>query len=214
MPYKKGRGYTRTTGYYGRFSPSVALANSELKFLDTTVTQATVGSTGNITNTSLNLIPSGTGESQRVGRKVVIKRIHLKYVCVLKETGTSSSTDDGVRVIVYLDKQCNGATASVTDILETTQYLSFNNLANKNRFTILMDEHTDLRSQSGGGSTVAFGRMAVTKQWHHKCSLPIEFSSTAGSLTEIRSFNIGILTISDRALIELNGKARVRYLDA
>ena len=52
----------------------------------------------------------------------------------------SSAASNLVRIIVYLDRQCNGAAAGVTDLLESASYLSFRNLANQSRFKFLYDK--------------------------------------------------------------------------
>ncbi|AXH73549.1 MAG: coat protein [Doliovirus lythtis] len=201
------RGRMRTSGYYGRYAP----LGTELKFLDTTATTNNVATTGVIHNASLNLIPQGVTESQRVGRKCTIKSLHLRWTAQLNDTGTATSTDDGVRILVYLDKQCNGATATVTDILESASYLSFNNLSNKNRFRVLMDKTCDISATAAISAT--FGQKGMTYQWHWRGNMPIEFSSTTGAITEIRSNNIGVLLVSDNARINVVSNCRVRFAD-
>lgn len=205
------RGTARTSGYYGRFAP----LGTELKFYDQGAGPTTASSSGTIASSSLVTVASGTGESQRVGRKITLASIHLRVVASLNATTTASNTDDGLRVIVYWDKQCNGATATVTDILETADYLSFNNLSNKNRFSILADKMVDVSATAGAynGSLNQFATHAVTKSMHLRCRLPIEFSSTTGAISEIRSNNIGLLVISDNGQIQYRYQSRVRFGD-
>lgn len=215
-PAKKRRyngkaGYTRTTGYYGRFAGS----NAEKKFYDTSISSTTVGSGGNILLSSVCTIPQGTGESARIGRKVTLRALNFRFVVTLPNTTLASATDDGVRVIVYHDKQCNGATASVTDILESADYLSFNNLANKDRFKILSDKVVDISATAGAytGTNDTWGDRGVTRSVYLKLNQPVEFSSTTGVISEIRSNNIGILAVTDAGRIKLEGRIRVRYTD-
>lgn len=224
-PYKKARktngkvvvprrlrGYASTRGYYGRFAPM----GTELKFRDTTASASSVSSTGIIHHPSLNLIIQSAGEEARVGRKCTLTSIHLKYVVTLPNTTGANNTDDGLRLIVYLDKQCNGASAAVTDILEDATYLSYNNLANKNRFQILMDRYHDVSATAGGiGATTAdsSGEKAVTYQWHMRCRIPIEFSGATTAISEVRSNNVGVLAITDGGRMDLSSSARVRFAD-
>jgi hypothetical protein len=203
---RRTTGYTRRSGYYGRYSP----LGTELKFLDTTW-NVNPSATGQIVLDSVNEVAAGTGESQRVGRKVTIKSINMRFVPNLNSTASAANTDDGMRVILYHDKQCNGAAPNVVDILESADYLSFNNLSNKNRFRILMDKYVDLSSASGISAT--FGKIAKTKQFYMKCNIPIEFSSTTGGIAEIRSNNIGVLCISDKGVSDVNGNVRIRFSD-
>lgn len=208
---RKRTKYTPKT-YRSRFG-SYSAPSPELKFLDNTWDSDPVPSAGVIALNTVNNVAAGTGESQRVGRKITIKSIHLRWVNVIKASASNADTDDGLRLILYLDKQANGAAATVTDILETADYLSFNNLSNRNRFRVLMDRVVDVSSMSGGSST-AFGAAAKTKQAHLRCDIPIEFSSTTGAITEMRSNNVGVLIISDNQEAECVGNVRIRYTDS
>lgn len=205
-------GVTRTGGYYGRYLPGAG----ELKFLDLTFSKTqTECQTGAILSTSLVTVPQNTTESGRIGRKVTVKAISIRLVITLNTTETASNTDDGLRVIVFLDKQTNGQAATVTDILKTNTYLSFNNLANKDRFRILSDKFIDIACQAGAydGSVAKFGVISKTRSMHLKLNLPIEFSGTTGAITELRSHNIGILVKNDQGKISVAGTSRVRYSD-
>ena len=46
-------------------------------------------------------------------------------------TTNASNTFDTLRFILHLDRQANRAAAAVTDILESADHFSFNNLSNK-----------------------------------------------------------------------------------
>jgi len=119
--------------------------------------------------------------------------------------------------MVVLDKQCNGAAPNVDDILETTDWQSFNNLANKNRFRTLYDKTFVLNplSASGDGTANDFGEYDRAFTFFKKCSIPIEFDSTTGAITEIKSNNLVILAISDTSntVTTMNSKIRLRFSD-
>ncbi len=204
------KGYNRTGGFYGRYSNG-----GEKKFLDSVVDDAVIATGGLIFN-SVNKIPQGTTESERVGRKCTITNIGWKMSINLPATTAAANTSDIVRVIMFIDKQANGATANVTDILESADFLSFNNLANTSRFRTLMDRTYALSSKAGGGdgTTEDYAEEEITDSFYKKCHIPIEFDSTAGAITEIRSNNVGILVISKAGVAGLNSKVRVRYSDA
>jgi len=69
-------GYDRTGGSYGRY----AGRGAELKFFDTSLSFL-FDTTGEVPATGqLVLIPQGVTESTRVGRKCVIKSVHLKGI--------------------------------------------------------------------------------------------------------------------------------------
>ncbi len=204
------QGYQRTGGYYG-------MGKDELKFKDTDLDDALIATAGGITD-SINKIAQGTTESTRIGRKCVIKSIMWRWSITLPTTATAIETSDIVRVILYLDKQCNGATATVTDILESADFQSFNNLANKGRFRTLMDRSYNMNSPSGSGrgttDTLSYGDHVISDQFYKKVTIPVEFDNTAGAITEIRSNNIGILLISGGGYCAFASKFRLRFSDS
>ncbi len=203
------KGYDRTSGFYGRFA-----SGGEMKFFDLDLDDATIATGGTITD-SINKIAQGTTEITRIGRKCTIRGINWRYVITLAASTAAGDTTDVVRVIMYLDKQCNGATATVLDILESADFQSFNNLSNKSRFRTLSDKTYDLVAHAGGGdgTTEDYGEDITTDSFYKKCNIPIEFDSTAGAITEIRSNNLGVLLISQTGKTGFGSKIRLRYSD-
>lgn len=216
MVVRAAPGFTRTTGFYGRYQPS----GNELKFLDTAVTSpTTIPIAGSILADSINVIPQGNGPSARIGRKVTIRSINWHWE-ILKQTHTTgSSGTEYVRVVLYLDKQCNGTAAVPADIMATSNYLSFRNLANTGRFSILMDKSYMIKDQAaaGNGTTDRAFETGVRGSFYKKCKIPIEYDSTAttGALTTIRSNNLGVLLFSRTgALTSFTSTIRLRYSDS
>ena len=203
-------GVTRETGFFGRFRQG-----GELKFHDIDINDAVIAANGTIAEDSCNAIAQGVTEVQRVGRKCVIRSINWRFDITLPASTTSGATSDFVRVIVYLDKQCNGATAGITDILESDDYQSFNNLGNKSRFRTLMDRSYDLIVGAGGGNgtTEDYGEDLVSDTFFKRVNIPIEFDSTTGAITEVRSNNIGVLLLSKSGLCVFESKMRLRFSD-
>ncbi len=209
-----GQGIMRNVGYYGR---NLGLPGGELKFHDVDLDDAQIAQTGTITPT-INIIPQGVTEVQRVGRKCTLKSIGWRYTLTLPETDAVPTPDTGdtARIILYLDKQCNGATAAILDILETADYQSFNNLANKNRFQILHDKLVTLNYMSmasDNAGVVSQSRVLREGACYKKLDLPIEFSATTGAITEIRSNNLGVLLISSNTKLDFASKIRIRFSD-
>lgn len=203
-------GFVRTSGFFGRFAQG-----GELKFHDVTVDDPSISSAGTI-QTLLNGIAQGTTESTRIGRKCTIRSINWRWMLIKAAASSKSASSDTVRVILYLDKQANGATAGVTDILETDQFLSFNNLANKSRFRTLMDRTYSMNSTAGGGdgTTEDYTEFQLNDSFYKKVNIPIEFSGTAGTIGEIRSNNIGCLILSETgAICALVSRMRLRFSD-
>lgn len=208
------RGYSRTGGYYGRFNG----IDGELKFHDVDLNDAQVAANGVVTD-SINLIAQGITESTRNGRKCTIKTLQWRYRITLPELVDQATPGNPtqVRIIVYVDHQCNGATAAVLDILETADIHSFRNLSNSQRFTILMDKQHVLNylSMAGDGAgTTAQAFVFREYTWYKKCNIPLEFNSTTGAITEIRSNNVGVILLSSDSIAGFDSKWRLRFSDA
>ncbi len=193
----------------------VLVPQMELKFHDVDLDETAIASAGDIQAT-INIIPQGTTEVQRVGRKCTIRQINWRFDMVFNATTAAASTSTTVRIVMYLDKQANQATAAVLDILETADYQSFNNLSNKKRFRTLMDRTYDFVAQAGGGdgTTEDYGEVLISDSFYKKVNIPIEFTSTTGAIGEITSNNIGVLLIGkDNNAVIFASKIRLRFTD-
>lgn len=207
---RKQTGYVRTSGFYGRYSGPFA---QELKFLDVDVADTIIAAGGLIIDT-VNVIAQGTTQSERIGRKVVISKILFKYTIDLPKAASSDGAEsDIVRLIMYQDKQCNGAAAVLADILTAADPRAFRALDNVGRFTILMDRTEVLNpvSFAGNGTANDAGEVYRFRKFYQNCAIPIEFDSTTGAITEIKSNNIGILILSEKGNAGFEGKIRLRY---
>ncbi len=210
----RGRGFLRASGYYGASS-------TELKFFDLEINDTAIGVTGSLFD-SINKVKQGTGEEERTGRKMTIKKINWHYNIVLPKLDGGSSANLGttVRVILYLDKQANGATATAADILEdndvAVNYQSYNKLSNKNRFRILMDRSHDINYLTLASTSVGnFDQAPVSQSYslYKECNIPVEFSDTTGAMAEIRSNNVGVLLVAENPIANFDSKIRIRFLE-
>ncbi len=189
-----------------------------MKFHDVTVDDVIVAATMNV-QAALLTIAEGNGESERIGRKLTIKKIGWRYECRIPTTATAANTSDIIRVMMVLDKQANGALGANTDVLENDDYQSFNNLSNSQRFRILMDKSYAMHCPAGSGrgtaDTLSYGEHIITAQWHKECNIPIEYDNSAstGVITSIRSNNIFIIVGSKSGLGGFASQVRIRYTD-
>ncbi len=189
-------------------------ADRELKFHDLDIDDVVVAAGGTIAQDSCNLIAQGLTESTRVGRKLNIKSILWRWSIIMAGATNAGLTTETLRVILYLDKQANGATAAVTDILESADYQSFNNLSNKNRFKTLMDRTYSLSAGGGTNSgAIQFGEVQEEDMLFMACDIPIEYSLTTGVIAGIRSNNIGVLLLSREGIALFGSKMRLRFAD-
>lgn len=201
-----------------RAAPSAAPV--ELKFFDTLVGATAPTTAGAIASPSLVLIPQGVTETTRIGRKCTIKKIGMRGMLSIAANdadGVSSSVQ--VRFIVYLDKQANGGPATVTGdngLLQDADHLSFNDLGNSGRFRVLHDFIENVTQLSGAytGVNDIFAKVTKAFSWFKKVDIPLEYSNTAGAITELRSNNIGVLVIADSAVGSFTYRVRVRFSDS
>jgi len=223
---KKYQGYLRTGGFYGRYNKFdqrvMRGLGVEKKFLDTACNDPALDTTWTqvATGSSIHVLAQGTTGSTRIGRKVTLTDILLHGHCGTGSLGDveSAPVPIHVKVAVVLDKQANGAVPSASDIWVTDSSInSFNNLANKGRFKILYMWHETLHPTAGAGNGDAendwAGEMKII-EWAKKVKIPVEFSSTTGAITEIKSNNITIWTCASAAVGSVTLNCRVRYTDS
>lgn len=203
-------------GFYGRYSGK----NAELKFKDTTVALTASATAGVILFDSLNIIAEGNGESARIGRKLTIKKIQIKGSWANVVVTTAATTDQRLRIILYLDQQTNGTAATVVGVLESASINAFRNLANSSRFQVLMDKTLTVRNQYVGQTAAgAFTTTVETRSWsfYKNCNIDIEYdnSATTGVLTSQRTNNLGIMILSETASSPplVGFTCRLRYSD-
>ncbi len=228
---RRGSGRKRPRGLWGggpkrkrakrpRYKQTMS-PGDELKFHDVDIDDAVVATAGFIFPSVLT-IAQGDGESERLGRKCVVKKIGWRFQLDLPLAAnlTNSAT---VRVLLYLDKQCNGAAATVSQaidadgILETSDFQSFNNLSNSGRYTVWMDRTYTINKMAGAGDGTAndAAPVLVNDTFFKTCSVPLEYSSnvtTDGAIDTMRSNNIGVLIISDGNIAGFTSKMRVRFV--
>jgi len=191
----------------------------ELKFFNTVISLDPVTTGGTVTQ-SMNLIPQGLTESTRVGRKVVLKSILMKYEIFLPEIDADATfgVPDSFRMLLLQDKQCNGAGPAVLDVLETAEYRGFNQISNKNRFRTLKEvEHSmnySCGASDGAGIVSAAGVEHSFTFYRKLPDIPIEFSSTTGAIGEIQSNNLVLLLISLNGVAGFASRIRLRYTDS
>lgn len=210
-------GYTRSAGAYARSAPgSVA----QKKYLDTAQVQNSIATAGTVC-TSFCLVPQGTTDVTRIGNKIKICNLDMKFALSLDDetSPTTAVTSANIRMIVYIDKQTNGAAAAVTDVLTSATIGSFRNMDTVDRFKILWDKNFNLTprtayyNSTGNERHVGVGAFFwKKKRWN--LDLPVHYSSTTGAITELKSNNIGCIVITDLANCNMNLNTRIKYYDA
>lgn len=212
--YRRGAYKARRVGVLvPRYAARFAGGAAEQKFFDTTL-QFSFDTTMEVPATGqLSLIPQGVTESTRVGRKCLIKSIKIQARLRLVP-GASTNSSTGCHLFLILDKQANGAAAAVTDVFtNTTVYLANRNLSNSSRFVILKKWRKMLKT--GAGVSAAYGTDSQYIDFYKKCNIPLEFSSTTGAITELKSNNLFLIAASDAMddNVDCDGSCRLRFSD-
>ncbi len=221
QPRGAARGFQRNSGYYGRYGvPARQYGGTELKFFEGDLDVPFISGLGTVVPT-LNDIPQGTGERERIGRKCTLKKISLRFGVTLLQALDQTGPHPGtlVRCMVVLDKQCNGTLIGAGSVLETLDYLSFNRLDQKDRYHILWDKRFAINTLSmvqtsadpSPGTRIAIAEVRRYIEFNKRINIPIEFSSTTGVLSEIRSNNLAIIWIASSGSVAVDGKVRIRF---
>lgn len=239
--YKKpNNNYYSTYGLSGKFTGPGKLD----KYVETThnydkVIDDAVASSKYFQAQQQFIIARGTGPRERIGSKVIIKKMMMRYTFnmpVYSKAAADSDqqpTDVDFRMIVYIDTQWNGSAISdfnlpfVVD--DPSDIRTFNRMDGTGRFRILKDKYFKLRPNPVGISPTANMYYApVTKTGFCKIKIPkglivdYDDGNSAGTENGIRSNNIlvaiiGIhghnLTLTDENQVEFTWRTRIRFDD-
>ena len=185
----------------------------------------------------------GADYNQRIGRKVNVRSIYLKWRAfpryIANPQGAvyianSQWPETAARILLVKDTNPNGVLPTITDILQvdTTSALvdplSFINMNNRDRFTILMDKMHQFGSLStaygGAGQPAviqnALGSTTWTGKKYKKCNHEVVFNGTStGAIADIASGALYLVFIGSESVgsnrysnVEINW--RIRYDDS
>lgn len=137
--------------------------------------------------TSLNLVAQGDNVSDRIGNSIRIMGVRTQFMLNWNST---TAGNQPVRVLLVLDKQCNGALFTLTDLFEdptvTDSLISPFDMDEKFRFMILKDSVFTLHPD----------RQAITVKWHKKFNHIIRYGDTAGTIANVSSKNLVLVMFS------------------
>lgn len=180
----------------------------ELKFTDrgTSATLAIAGATFS-TPFALTDIAQGTSASERIGRKLTIKSILVKWTASLAPTSIQGSP---IRWMVVYDKQANGVAPAITDILLTDAFTSANNLSNRDRFVTIFDQIVDPVSVQGNYSCAGVNFKALNLEQLYN-------AGTTGAIGSIASGSVYLMAAQTGSIGTagpvFSAQVRIRYTD-
>lgn len=231
-PAQYRTGFSRTSGNY-RFQGA---RGRELKWKDTFTLDTGTGFdnvpvtvNGTVIYPSINLLTSGTGESQVIGRNINIKRIQIRGIVTFDAVKNANINlvpeDMWVRFLLVLDTQANGEAFTVDDVLQDPagaaplSVLTYNNLSNSKRFRILKECVVSChRDTSWDGTDYVVGVSELEfPPTYLKAGIPVEYGATPSSaITDVKTNNVGLIGLASNSLgvVRVTMQTRIRYSDS
>lgn len=208
-PLKRQRTAPRYRGLvptYRGFTPR-AFSRGEWKYLDTAIAL-------NMNTTAAQLLVNGlapgSGASERIGQKVMVRSIQLRLV---QYVTAGTGADQFHRVLLFVDRQANGAAPTLGSQLSANSVLGMRSLVNRKRFKILWDKSCHMNATAEPGSMLF--RKAYIK---FRRPLVVEFNAgVAGTIADIVSNSLYFYVVGSLAAGPtaggIEGVARIRYTD-
>lgn len=151
---------------------------SNLIFLPTANTFVAIAATN-----LLNGVVQGTTAETRIGRKIRMRSLDIRWQLELQTTSVGGSP---CRVLVVYDKQANAALPTVVQILNTNDFNSPMLLANSDRFTVLRSFITEPVSVSNNFSVAGHEFIPMDLE-------TIYNDTNAGTIADIQTGSIFLL---------------------
>jgi len=180
------------------------------------------------TNTQVfpvNVILEGASMWNRVGRKVTMKSLKFDY-SLHQNIGTVTGARDKIRVVLFYDRQTNGATPTNYDVIQgvrgdgTTVNDPFvsANLTNRERFLILRDDKWNLAPVTTGGSSINKSTDLLKEHFVQLKNLDVVFKANAGTIGDVATGGLFVMVQGDNATAPnaawvFRSVFRLRYTD-
>lgn len=173
----------------------------------------------------LNAVAQGDGESNRDGRKMLMKAIQINGVLQLGQTETTGlNSPHFVHIALVLDTQTNGAQLSAEQVFnDPTSALidayTFRNLQYASRFRVLASKKITLQSQIAASDVGdAFRSGAVLKPFsiNKKLNMAVLHNGTTASVTNITDNSLHLICVrsttqSGTGSVLLSYTSRLRF---
>jgi len=210
---------------------------AEIKYRDLGITSTTFTNAETSTlptyyqiDTLCNLIRGDENEN-REGSKILAKSLEICGVVIVDKNSNASWTnlvnsDHVFRVVIYQDKQCNGAVANIASIFETAGVTGnlFNAGCQRNldfiaRFKILHDSmhRIDVPASTWDGTQFHFPGSIVPFKISLNLGLsPIFYQNNSDTVADLTSNNYGMiimLTTSATTQRKLTWRSRFTFYD-
>lgn len=202
----------------------------EVKLVDVTQTSSIFDTTATRV-TCLNATSQGAAETNRIGRKIVLKSVMIRGYINQYQAG-AAPINDFLRAILVYDRQPNGAAPVFSDIIQdvdqagTTSSTSMSslNISNSDRFKVLRDWFWKV-DVPGGATLVQAAQVSTDcKEFSLKAYVPLNGLEThyngtnGGTIADITSGSLLLVTqggaSAANSQYRLTFVTRVRFTDA
>lgn len=218
---RRGGGRRQGQALYTAFHAKMCV---EKKFHDnTTGTVTTSSDTTGLKYSVISGISQGTAATERIGRRIFVWDMFLSGTIQLTEQADNAANNLEMRAMVVVDKQSNGTTPDVNEILETgatadRKVFAFRNLENTARFNILMDKKIVINVQAsaanaGVDSYVKRVPFHFSKKWKDGLKVMYESGQGAGTSDKILDNNVWLIVYASGTQGEISVNSRIRYTD-
>lgn len=157
----------------------------------------------------LNDIPNGNTSITRVGRKVMLTKSLLRC----HTSGGAGAPANACRILMVYDRNPNGSTPAITDILQSNDIHAHVNLNTSDRFLVVMDY---LPSQEQGNDPISTinGGVGFMQKITRKFFEPLlsQYTITAG-IAGLQTGALWLMFSSISGADVLTGTNRIRFID-
>ncbi len=190
----------------------------ELKFLDLS-NPGTMSATGTVQ--LLSLIPQGTTDITRIGRRATLTGIEMMITVVPAADIVNCNTMwNRGKFWVVVDHAANGSAAVVLDFLASADIDSFRNLNVLERFIVLGTKEFAYNPKAADGNgtnpttTSVLFKSVTTMNLYIKCCVDIEFSGAAGTIDEQHKNAVYLVAIIGAGVsLVQTADSRIRFVD-
>lgn len=196
----------RYAGPIGKIAKTVSgivqMINPEKKYVDNSTATTQVTSAGTVVAT-YTMMPQGLGDQARNGNTV--KGISISGKMYINKAANVDYS--GLRLLWVLDKECDGALPTLSQILDNVDTISGVNRDFSKRFVILKDKQLVLNS---GNSQLLFRKFYFPTDFH------VHYDGTSSAITDAKENQVFLFAISDQSLataVNVTHFGRFNYYD-
>lgn len=164
---------------------SKKVGNKERKLLDTQINNVAFTAVPIITQ--LTNVAQGNSDSTRIGSKITIVGIEMRYLANSDITGN-------VRVLLVQNRQANGATITAAELFQDATAIdavvSVFHKDFRRKFRILYDKVHNFSNNSTN---------SISVHKYLKCNIPIRYDANVGDITDLQSNSLSYVTTIDLA---------------